>query len=97
MEEPAETREETKDSRGFGIYALWAGVVLVLYVLSWGPLVRWEDPLVRMGLPRDIGLLYMPWMWAYDKTPLHKPLGMYLHVWCPEEIDKNGDMREVIR
>ena len=95
MEEPAETREETKHSGGFGIYALWAGVVLLLYVLSAGPL----QLLVAKGIwqRRSIGnfsleSIYDPLIWAYDETPLHKPLGMYMHLWCPGGWDKNGDI-----
>ena len=98
MEEPAETREETNDSRGFGIYALWAGVVLVLYVLSWGPfmMVAQKNFAARRtpnpNLMRPMARLYRPLGWAYAHTPLHKPLGMYLHLWSPQAWDKNGDI-----
>lgn len=99
MEEQAETREETKYSRGFGSYALWAGVVLVLYVLSFGPVAMIGRKLEPTGLfrshPRFFELIHRPYYaplgWAYYKTPLHKPLGMYMHLWCPQSFDKHGE------
>ena len=91
MKEPAETREETKHSGGFGIYALWAGVVLILYVLSMGPAL--------LVVTRDRGSaafklfdwIYEPVQLAYWDTFLHRPIGMYMHLWCPEDFDKNGE------
>src|SRR5438105_4651707 len=99
MEEPAETREETKHSKGFGSYALWAGVVLVLYVLSFGPVAMIARKLEPKGVfrshPRFFELIhrpyYGPFVWAYNKTLLHKPLGVYMHLWCPQSFDKHGD------
>lgn len=91
MEEPAETREETKPSGGFGIYALWAGVILVLYVLSLGPFLTMERKKVWQSRPAVFRSLYRPLIWGYRETPLHKPLGVYLHLWLPQEYDKTGD------
>ena len=91
MEEPAETREEAKHSRGFGMYALWAGVVLVLYVLSVGPVAKFEIGARSPSLNIVLGYLYLPLFWAYENTPLHKPLGMYFRLWAPQEFDKNGN------
>jgi hypothetical protein len=86
MQEPTETREEAKDSRGFGTYAIWAGVVLVLYVLSWGPARTMYWRIVRYGTPmaRAIDAVYFPIEWAENNTPLGKPLGMYLNLWVPK-------------
>lgn len=92
MEEPAETREETKHSRGFGRYALWAGVVLLMYFLSMGPYVA-LDYKSWQGRPSWLSFfdtLYYPLYWAYGRTPLRKPIGLYLHLWCPQAFDKDG-------
>jgi hypothetical protein len=35
--------------------------------------------------------LYEPLRWTHLNTPLHKPLGMYLHLWLPDEFDKDGE------
>jgi hypothetical protein len=90
MEEPAETREETKHSRSFGSYALWAGVIILLYGLGLGFSVR----MVGKGgwqAPTWIVSLYSPVNWAYNNTLLHKPLGLYLHLWCPQHFDTKGE------
>src|SRR2546421_8430158 len=89
--------EESKQSGGFGRYVYWAGVILVLYVLSWGPLV-WIDIPLLPGQPLSLvnrfflGFTY-PGGWAYSHTPFHKPLGMYFHLWRPQMFDKNGEVR----
>jgi hypothetical protein len=90
MEEQAETTAEGKEGRGVWTYVYWAGAVLVLYVLSWGPTFM----MFQKGWWNYARLapLYRPLGWAYDKTPLHKPLGMYLRLWCPNRFDKNGDL-----
>jgi hypothetical protein len=94
MKDPAEPTEETKHSRGFGSYVFWAGVVLLLYVLSAGPYMKMWEKGVWKNHPRLFRLtdwLYVPFGWAYKNTPLHKPLGIYLHFWCSERFDKKGD------
>ena len=91
MEEQGEPAAETKTGAHW-ICAYWAGAILLLYVLSVGPVAR----MVQKGvLPRDsrcLASLYSPLDWAYRNTPLHKLLGMYCHVWCPQGFDKNGEM-----
>ena len=71
---------------------MWPLVILVLYALSFGPVVM----LVQKGIIhrnyQRIYVLYEPVMWAYEETSLHKPLGMYLHVWAPKVVDKNGEL-----
>ncbi len=34
---------------------------------------------------------YRPLGWAYIRTPVHKPLGMYFHLWDSENFNKYGD------
>jgi len=84
MEEQAEPREETKHSLAFGSYAGWAGVILPLYVLSFGPVAMMEEKGVWQRRPALIKSFYRPLGWAYFWTPLHKPIGMYLRLWAPK-------------
>jgi hypothetical protein len=90
MEEKAETSTEER-SRGFASYSVWAGVVVLAYFLSIGPFVMMEDKRGwRWSHPRWLDTLYFPTSWAYTNTRLHKPIGMYLHMWCPKPWDSNG-------
>jgi len=89
MEAPAETKEETKHSRGFGSYLVWVGVVLVLYVLSMGPAVMIDHKGVleaHTTLGNSLTVFYAPMTWAYMETPLYAPIRMYLHLWCPSDF-----------
>jgi hypothetical protein len=92
MEELVQTRDETKHFRGFGSYVLWAGMVLVLYVLSIGPAIMIGHRKILPPAAEDfLGRFYFPMLQAYAQTPLHHSLGVYFHLWCPEDFDKNGD------
>jgi hypothetical protein len=89
----AETTAEAKRSGGFAHYLGWAFMMVVLYVLSFGPVFLMM--VNRKVTPAWGGALYVvcvPWTWAYEKTPLHKPIGMYMHLWCPRTFDKKGDI-----
>jgi hypothetical protein len=35
---------------------------------------------------------YKPLEWAYYNTLLHKPLGLYYHLWIPSTIDNKGNI-----
>src|SRR5258706_1888712 len=90
MQEPAEPTEETKHSRGFGRFVFWAGVVLAVYVLSFGPVLM----MAERGEQTCIILLvtfYSPIDWVCYNTPLRQPIGMDLHLRCPEMVDHNGN------
>ena len=90
MEEQVGKAAEEKRPGGFGRFTLRAGVIVLLYVLSVGPTLR----LNKMGLfSPKLEVVYAPVAWAYYKTPFHKPLGVYLHWWCPKFYDKNGDRK----
>ena len=88
MEEQVGTAAEEKRSGGFGRFVLWAGVIVLLYVLSLGPVClicnkrNFDSPLL---------IVYDPLELVYEDTPLHKPLGIYLHWWYPAGFDKNGE------
>jgi hypothetical protein len=88
--DPAEeTKAEEKHSRGFMSYVGWAGVIVLLYFLSFGPVFL---IIFKTSFPSYyLDVLYQPWIWVYEETPLHKPLGIYMHLWSPDYFDKNGD------
>jgi hypothetical protein len=91
MEESAKTKSEEKRSGGFGWYGLWAGVIVLLYILSIGPYAMWEEHMASKGLSvGSFNVLYIPWWWIYEKTPFHRPLGLYMHLWVPLQFDKQG-------
>ena len=94
MEEKDEPTAERK-SGAFWIVAYWAVAILLLlllYFLSVGPAMKFcERGLVPQPPPSWLANLYYPFDWAYDKPLLHKPIGMYLHLWSPQSYDKNGD------
>ena len=92
MSEPSKaplTAPEEKHSFNWRAFVLWPCVVLILYVLSAGPMVRlWEKGSVSDDL---MSALYSPVNWAYSRTFLHKPIGLYLHLWC-KRFNANGDL-----
>ena len=96
MDEPTQPVEPRR-SRGFSWCLIWGFMIVALYVLSTGPLARLEGKaLIRPPVSRVLTRLYAPCNWAYAKTPLHKPLGMYLQLWCPT-YDKNGEQPQGMR
>jgi hypothetical protein len=93
--EPQDGMERSFRSAGWG-WILWSGLVLVSYVLSTGPITMLEErKLIYSNTPphRLLTILYGPVGWAYCETPLHKPLGMYWHLWTPNAIDINGNIK----
>ena len=93
MEAPPEPTPPvgTKRSSGWWVFIVWPLVILVLYALSFGPVVMMvQKGIIRRHYQR-VYVLYEPVMWAYEETPLQKPLGMYFHLWAPELFDKHGD------
>jgi hypothetical protein len=93
MDEPTQSAEpttEAKRSRGLASYLVWGFGIVVLYILSFGPAVFLQIS-GTLGPSTYAVYFYRPWNWAYRHTPLHKPLGIYLHLWAPSFYDKNGD------
>jgi len=97
MAASTETTTPAADKRSFGpsIFLLWFFVILLFYSLSAGPALMMADKYLKInhGVIRheDVYLwFYGPLMWAYEKTPLHKPLGKYLHLWS-EDFNKDGE------
>ena len=95
LTEPGDNAPETeaKKSRGLGSYVVCWFLVVMLYVLSSGPV---QLLIQKRLLPRDVFWIYQPVGWLYEHTPLHKPLGMYLHLWDPLTFDTSGDEINVV-
>jgi hypothetical protein len=59
-------------------------LMLLMYALSTGPVLwlvdrehlNWKTPSGRC-----IQGFYAPFNWAYDHTPLRKPMDAYIHLW----------------
>ncbi|MGO8930967.1 MAG: hypothetical protein ACLQU3_29275 [Limisphaerales bacterium] len=91
----AETQEgQERSSRGLiWVCLCWLAVIVVLYVLSIGPVMK-------ITLKKNIGnpaaqffaSFYKPLGWAYANTLLHKPLGIYYHLWIPRVFDSKGNI-----
>lgn len=89
----AENAKPNEEKRSFNWgWVVWPVVVLGIYILSSGPMLlmtedqnRWRTP------PQILSGPYAPVGWAYRKTPLRKPLGLYLHLWLPSRFNRNGE------
>jgi hypothetical protein len=81
--------------RRVSFWICWAAGILVLYILSTGPLVLLKDRIkIRDGSALDqvLEFAYWPVEWACDNTPLEKPLGLYWHLWAPRLYDSKGTL-----
>jgi hypothetical protein len=83
----------TKRSFFWTYFVLMPVVVLILYMLSIGPVAMMSKKGSIWPKSQFVRNLYIPLGWAYNETPLHKPLGMYMHLWLPERYEKNGDLK----
>jgi hypothetical protein len=87
------TPVEEKHSNCWTGFIVWPLVILVLYALSWGPVMKMY---LKGSISADNDFVYefyAPLVWATANTPLKKPLRMYLHLWLPQGVNKNGDYR----
>jgi hypothetical protein len=81
MDEQTETPTEAK-RLSFWSFIAWPAIVLVVYVLSVGPLVVMDEKGLLKGKTGELlGRIYAPLMWIYEETPLHKPLKWYVNLW----------------
>jgi hypothetical protein len=89
-----ESQEQEKGrSRGVvGTWMFWLGCAVLIYVVSAGPaaMLYVKGSLGRGTSYRIVGAFYLPLAYANEETILHKPLGMYLHLWAPELFDRHG-------
>ena len=93
MPETAQPTAETaeKKSRGLGSYVVWAFVGIIVYFLSAGPVhMILNQKTIRGFADEALGYLYAPWRFVYFRSPLHRPIGMYMHMWSPDIFDKKG-------
>ncbi len=73
----------------------WFAVGVVLYVLSVGPVAMLVEKKIigpSTSITKFLAAFYKPLGWAYNKTLLHKPLGLYYHLWIPSVIDSKGNI-----
>jgi hypothetical protein len=93
MEQPPEQKPlpGTKRSFFWNYFILTPASVLFLYVLSLGPVFMLMSKGSISTRNQSVRPFYYPVLWAYNKTPLHKPLGLYFRLWAPTCFDKNGN------
>jgi hypothetical protein len=84
--QPAPETDEKK-SRGLGSYVLWAFVAVMVYVLSYGPVLKF--------VPSNncVMQLYTPLWRVCLRAELGKPLRMYLHFWRDDYFNEQGRFR----
>ena len=75
---PIETSsDDASEPRIWWRFILWPVVVVVVYILSLGPVVRW----VGMG-PPVVRAFYTPLIWAHDRVPPFRvTLDKYMRLW----------------
>jgi hypothetical protein len=78
-----------KHSFNWRAFVLWPCVVVILYVLSAGPVLKLKDKNLIKGTKKWL-VVYEPVIWVYDNTFLHKPLGLYFHLWT-DRFDEHGE------
>lgn len=82
---------EEKNSFNWRVFILWPVMILCLYVFSLGPVAMMDEKGLITTRNSYYFQIYLPLFWVYEATPLHKPLGLYLHLWAPKNFDKNGN------
>ena len=91
VEQPETTAPKEKHPIPWTGFIVWPFVLLLLYVLSVGPVVMMNDR-GRISLNNTfVWNFYSPLDWAYEETLFHKPLGIYLHLWS-KRFEKNGEL-----
>ena len=93
MEKPAETTSpKEKHSTFLPGFIVWPVVILLLYVLSSGPVMMMVAKRRISPDNKFMLMVYSPLGWAMEETPLDKPMKIYYHLWAPTLFDKNGDV-----
>ena len=68
-------------------------IVLTSYVLSLGPALKiYDKGKFSPSQKAFMEHFYLPLEWAYKSTLLHRPIGMYLHLWS-ERFSSNGEIQ----
>jgi hypothetical protein len=81
---------EEKDSFNWRMFVLWPLVIVLLYFLSFGPVMMMRHKGHISGSNQFVDKFYLPIWWTYYNTPLHEPLRLYMHLWIPIVFDENG-------
>lgn len=75
--------EDAKEQSGWNSVLLWGAVLVVVYVLSIGPVAAMDcGGLLPLGAREVLELVYAPLIWLCDNTPLDGPLEAYVELWC---------------
>jgi len=77
------TASEEKSSRSYWGFVLWPVAVIVLYVLSIGPVLFATD---RGIISHNVLNFYKPLVLVVNGTPLRKPFRMYQRLWLPNVL-----------
>ncbi len=95
MEAQPQTTTPIEEKHSF----FWTGLIIcpiiifILYALSYGPVeVRQEKKVKNAWFLQFSAGRYVPLGWVYRNTPLHKPLGIYYHLWLPKYFDAKGNL-----
>jgi len=91
MDDTGRNSERGEGSRSHSFFLLLLLGFLVLYVLSIGP--AWLASHKGLIPPRYL-VIYNPILRVVDALHLSRPFGMYIHLFCPDEFDKNGERIE---
>ncbi len=94
MREQKDTTEKEKPDKplNWRAFIVWPFVIVLLYFLSFGPVWRVFGRADHLYAYAPVcRYIYLPWDWVYENTPLHKPLGKYMHLWVPYLYDDNGE------
>jgi hypothetical protein len=83
---------EEKKTINWWAFLFWPFVILLLYVLSEGPVLMMVHQR-KVPPTRFVVWFYDPIRWAYGEPPFHKALGCYFHLWAPNKFDEHGNER----
>src|SRR5438128_1191326 len=83
MDESTETKPETKRAGGFAHWVYWFVVVVLLYVLSIGPVAGIRSRIKGFGKNGDkaIFIIYTPLRPLFAWAPLNVPFMLYIEWW----------------
>jgi hypothetical protein len=76
------------------IWLSWVLAAVGFYIFSLGPISRLaysETLLATFRSDKAFDIYFAPALWAYDNTPLHRPIGMYMSLWLPGFFNSKGE------
>ncbi|MDB6121164.1 MAG: hypothetical protein JWQ71_157 [Pedosphaera sp.] len=90
MEEPTE-RKSTAKRFSVWPFIVWPAMILFLYILNFGPVILMAHKhLLNAKVADVLEIFYAPLIWAHEKTPLCKPLEVYVDLWVKDFDKKDG-------